>query len=593
MTRHLKTVQSWLARPGVFWWAVALAALLPAPSLWGGLAADDYFHQLVLRGDPRAPSISPLDLFAFLPGDPAYTRRLMDLGVLPWWTLEELKITFWRPFASLTHYLEHRLWPNWPGMMHAQNLLWYAGLVAVVAALYRRLLQPAWVAGLAALLYAVDDAHGLPVGWLANRNALIAAVFGLLTLLVHDRWRREGWWPGAWLGPVILALGLLSAEATLAVGAYLLAYAIFLDRGTWKARLARLVPYGTVVGIWRLWYQHLGYGAWGSGFYVDPVREPGLFAAAALDRAPVLLLGQLGLPPSDLWMQVPVGARPVLWFGFVACLTLMGGVVVPLLRREALARFWALGLLLTILPICATFPSDRLLFFSGLGAMGLVAQFLGTLADRPLWLPTARAWRIPAFVLGMAWIGIHGILAPLLLPPRSLTMALVGRIVERMSESAPIAPDVVHQSLIIVNTPDQFFTELLPTLRAFRGDPVPNHTWCLTASPSPVEVTRLDAHTLVVRPEGGYMAGPMDSLFRGRSHPMAVGRPVPLSRMTIQVTAVTQDGRPAEATFRFAVPLEDPSLRWVVWQNGGFVPFNPPRVGQKVVVSGAELGPLF
>lgn len=74
---------------------------------------------------------------------------------------------------------------------------------------------------------------------------------------------------------------------------------------------------------------------------------------------------------------------------------------------------------------------------------------------------------------------------------------------------------------------------------------------------------------------------------------MAVGRPVPLSRMTIQVTAVTQDGRPAEATFRFAVPLEDPSLRWVVWQNGGFVPFNPPRVGQKVVVSGAELGPLF
>ena len=38
------------------------------------------------------------------------------------------------------------------------------------------------------------------IGWLANRNASIALVFGLLALLAHIRWRRDnapGWLVGA------------------------------------------------------------------------------------------------------------------------------------------------------------------------------------------------------------------------------------------------------------------------------------------------------------------------------------------------------------------------------------------------------------
>jgi hypothetical protein len=71
-----------------------------------------------------------------------------------------------------------------------------------------------------------------------------------------------------------------------------------------------------------------------------------------------------------------------------------------------------------------------------------------------------------------------------------------------------------------------------------------------------------------------------DILFRGPDYPMRLGERVELSAATIEVTALTPDGRPAEATFRFRVPLEDPSLRWFACRRGGFVPFTPPAVGQ-------------
>ena len=39
----------------------------------------------------------PLDMFAFIDGDPARTRRMMDRGILPWWTFEDARLAFWRP----------------------------------------------------------------------------------------------------------------------------------------------------------------------------------------------------------------------------------------------------------------------------------------------------------------------------------------------------------------------------------------------------------------------------------------------------------------------------------------------------------------
>lgn len=57
-----------------------------------------------------------------------------------------------------------------------------------------------------------------------------------------------------------------------------------------------------------------------------------------------------------------------------------------------------------------------------------------------------------------------------------------------------------------------------------------------------------------------------------------------LTGMTVTVTALTTDNRPAEATFQFDVPLESPSLLWLCFRGDGFEPFTPPAVGQEVEI---------
>ena len=78
--------------------------------------------------------------------------------------------------------VDYALWPDSGVGMHLQSLAWLACLVGLTALVYRRPIAVPLVAGLAALLYALDDAHGMPVAFLANRNAVVAASFGVLSL---------------------------------------------------------------------------------------------------------------------------------------------------------------------------------------------------------------------------------------------------------------------------------------------------------------------------------------------------------------------------------------------------------------------------
>ena len=65
---------------------------------------------------------------------------------------------------------------------------------------------------------------------------------------------------------------------------------------------------------------------------------------------------------------------------------------------------------------------------------------------------------------------------------------------------------------------------------------------------------------------------------------MALGEQVILSGMTVTITSLTGDGRPAEAAFRFDVPLESQSLLWLCFRGDRFEPFTPPAVGQEVEI---------
>jgi len=564
----------------------AIAIVLTLSSLTVGLIYDDYHHKLLMSGSESPARLleSPIDMFRFFDGDPERNRELRNLGFLPWWTSENIKGAFWRPLSSLTHWLDYVLWPDAPWLMHVQSILWYATVVLVIAFLYRRFSTTVFAAGLAALLFAVDDAHGTPVGFLANRNVLIAAFFGVLTIIVYDRWRRDNWRPGMVCTPLLLALSLLSAEAGLSTCAYLGAYAVFIDRGRWKQRLTCLIPCVLVVIVWRLVWTGLGYGFENAGVYIDPLGEPLEYIAAMKIRLPFLLLGQWLLPPSDIVLMLAPGPLMIIWRIALGFLIVLIFVLAPLLLKDRTARFWATGMILSALPVCATFPNDRLLVFVGIGAMGLVAQLLCVVFDKSRRRQKPAYWRIPAVSLAVMLVLSHLVIAPLALPLRVANPMGPKQFMDRMTLEA-LDESVRDEDLILVNPPLSFLAGMNSFAWAANDLPMPRRMRILASSLfQPVDIRRPDANTLVVRPAYGYCAHSMDRLFRDKKAKSSAGDRIELTGMTVEITEVTVDGRPAEAAFRFSVSLEDASLRWLQYVDRAFEPFVPPGIGESVTL---------
>ena len=587
--RCLERVRRLLSRSWFPWATIALALVLVSPCLVAGLVADDYIHILRLSPDAGMEGFdkAPLDLFTFASGEEAQRRSLMEEGLFAWWTAEDFQLAFWRPLSSATHVLDHLLWPRSALLKHAHSMAWFSALLVVLALVYRRFHVP-WVAHLALLLYALDDARGFVLSFVANRNALIAAVLALGALVAHDRWRRAGWTVGSWLAPLLLGLGLLAGESALAVTGYLFAHAVFLDTGSLRRRLSRLWPYAAVAVAWMTAYRLLGYGTRGSGIYASPLDEPGRFLGALIQRAPVLLLAQAGGFVSDLWLVIPPRGQPVVHGLALVVAMAAGWLLWPLWRRDPVARFWTLGLLLATVPICATFPMDRLLVFTGVGAMALVAQLLAlALGNDGAAPPTRRpALRTAAVVL----VGLHLILAPLVLPVRALSVRFLNAFAARATEAIPKDEAVRGKTLVVVRAPADGSVGYTLTERAVLGVPRPERIRLLASGLGSVQVTRMDERTLKVRPAFGFCSTEGERMVRGLSRPFRVGDTVELSDLHVLVTAVNAQGRAVEAVFRFDRPLEDPSLLWLSWRGAGLVPYSPPAVGAAHSLGEIDLG---
>jgi hypothetical protein len=415
---------------------ILLALLLVSPGLGVGPMGDDYMHLARVDSRLHVPGFAyaPFDLFTFVSGDPSQRAVLLEEGVFGWWMAPDFRMSFWRPLSSLTHVVDHRLWPRSSLLAHAQTMLWFAALLAVLAALYRRF-HPPWIAHLALLLYAVDDARGWVLGWTANRNALVAATLAFAALLAHDRARRDGWRPGRWLAPVLFAAALLGGEAALALTGYLFAHALFLDSGPLVRRLARLWPYAALSLAWLAAYGLLGYGTTGGGMYLNPLNEPTLFLRALVERLPILLAAQVGAGLSDIWLVLPPSAQAAGYALALLALAVLAFVLAPLWARQPACRFWTLGAVLALPPVCATFPMDRLLVFAGVGAMATIALVLAEWlqGDGVVRLPRAR--RVAATTVVSLLVLLHLIVAPLLLPVRVLTVGLAARMGERLEAS--------------------------------------------------------------------------------------------------------------------------------------------------------------
>lgn len=563
--------------------AALFAIVLLLPTLRAGFMMDDYAQGLWLKGGPFEGGPRGMwDMFRFQDGDRQTFRRALDAGYWPWWSSPDLRLSFLRPVTSLTHALDHKLFPESPAWMRLESILMYAVVVGLAGAFYRRILGATVATGLAVLMYAIDDAHAVTVTWIANRNAVLAAGFGFTTLILHDNAVRHGARKARWAAPIVFAVALLAGEAAIATLAYLVAHAIWLQEGRWRDRLRTLAPYAGVVAVWTVIYKLAGYGAWGGEFYIDPGREPLRFLKALSMRLPLLLEGQFSTPPSDLWLLVPFEKHGTV-FPFVVVAVILGSIVLALgVRRTRENGFFATGMVLALVPVCATFPGDRLLMFAGLGAFGLIGDFLT--APREL-LPHAR--RVLVRAAAAYFVLLHIVVAPLFFAGRGIQNGtMLHEPIERAKASFPPASELAGKTLVLVNAPDYLTPSYGLLARVRDGEPLPARIRQLAlAVDGRAMLRRTSDRAVELTLSKGYFHEAFSLVFRRAGEPPTIGEKFELAGMTATVKAYTSDRkRIATVEFAFDEPLDGPSFVWLTWKGSRIERAELPAVGEEVEI---------
>jgi len=560
-----------------------LAFCLTLPALQGGLAGDDYIQLYTYSNVASRPNDGSLfGMFSFLNGDPALNQRAIESGQLPWWTDPNLRITFWRPVTEATHWIDYQLWLDSPALMHLHSLLWYALLVFLAARTYARLMPDARTSALAGLLFAVNYSHAVCIGWIAGRNALVTAVFGVVCLLAHARWRSSGNLKSAAVAAAALSLSLLSAEAGIAVCAYLFSYMVFLDEAPLKRRLLSLLPYVGIVLVWKLFHSGLGYGASHSGFYLDPTSEPLAFLHAALHRWPLLLFALITDLPIGFFLLASQATRSSMVLIAMISTTLLAIVLLPLVIKQRLARFYILAIVLAIIPACAVVPDNRLLLIASFGGCGLMSMIFANWFSRS---DSGRPWilRIPQTGFVIVLLFMKSLLSVVAFPGSINGQAeYLEYISTNPALNLPVEGRLSEKQLFFINTPlSAMMSNMIPAVRRYHMLDLPASIYTLGPGDTELSIWRVDANELIIEAKDGFAIG-MDEIFRSSSAHFHAGDKIRLAAMTVEVLSVTDEFRPKTVAFRFSSAIDDPSKAFLHWDNGRYRQLELPKPGNVI-----------
>jgi hypothetical protein len=256
--------------------------------------------------------------------------------------------------------------------------------------------------------------------------------------------------------------------------AYLVAFELIVARDRWRSRLLALLPVGSLALCFLAARVLLGYGARGSGAYVDPQADPLRFMLVLLTRIPVFAADMLwNLPaawwdhgsvwrdtvlrlqliPPELWARLPAWPLWHLLLGVLSLLT-FGTLLVWAQRastpdeRQSL-RFLLLGSLLSLIPVAGSFASTRLTLAAFFGVapalVVILRQLVRTLAATPL--PSPARWA------GCYLLAVGVLYLQLLSPLRKDFRALVAdmRACSDWAVAAELGPRVAQQRVILIS----------------------------------------------------------------------------------------------------------------------------------------------
>jgi len=537
----------------------------------------------VLEGTLQVSWVSPLDLYRWVDGDPDHVRELQDTGPVPWLAHPELKLAYWRPLSSALTVLDHQLFGLSSLGYTLHSILWYGLLSVVLALLLRRVLPGSPLVALALLVWVLAASHRQAVCWIAARNALVTACFGLAGLLAHIQWREGGRRGYLFLSLAALLAALLAGEAALGAFALLLAYELCGAPGGAGRRIRAALPAVTLAVAWLLVYVSLGYGTHGSGAYINPLNEPLTYLSVLPGRL-LAMTGCLFLGmPADLWFYMP----ELRWAA-----VLVGALATALL-------LWLVP------PAWSGLGRDRRRAFRWLtlGAIGsLLPQASGMLGPRSLVLPSVGAALIVALVLQHWWTELRkrsGV-GPRLRGALCVFLAIVhlvaapyswffwsgffertGAAVRAALEPADLDREsLADQNAVLLTAPDVFVGFYTPFWRQLHRHPMPQSWWVLSSARCDHRVHRVATDTIELELlDGRMLETAFEILFRNPSLAFEPGDEVHLEGLDVRVLA-TDDVGPTRVEFRFDRSLDDPSLHLLAWEDGRLVPVQLPSVGE-------------
>lgn len=548
-----------------------------------------------------------LDLFTFVDGSEEDRRALQRLGSIPWWASDDLRLSFLRPLPSALISLDRVLFGQTLWAYHVHHLLWWTLLVVAIAMLYGRLL-PLPIAASACLLFALDEGSHYPVLWLANRGGLISLALCALSLYLHLRWRRDGVRSAAWGSPACLAVSLLAGEWAFAMIGYFVAYELLGAQDAPRARLWALAGPAVPACLFLVARSLLGYGARGSGIYADPADIP-RFVGVLWERMP-LLMGDLvwgipahwwdlGSPWRDRWLasgwfdpeqwRALPNWRTWQWTLGVSGAVAWAGAMVWTARgcntdERRLIRWLSLGLVLALVPVCASFPSTRLTLVAGLAFAPSAVWFL-----RRLWQGTFGANRSWAGRAASA-LGICFVIATQLVAPARTNFAAAADHflgVAAWVGRAEVPRDTSQMRLILLTSTEFTSTFFLAYVRHQQGLGTPRSFYPVSAARYAHTLERLSSRALRLSVIGGsLLESDAERLFRGDENPLRVGDVIALPGMRVEITRL-RDGLPQQVVLHFDRDLDDPELAFLTATPRGIERVNLPAAGDTIVLKRA------
>lgn len=360
-----------------WYWLLAplLAVVAYGPVLGVGLLSDDY----VLLTQARLRGWNFQDILLPSPG----------------WSL-------YRPVGTaLTWQVGWQVWGLDPLPYHVISLLAHAGVALALGLWLAQITEKPALGLLAGSLFAAFPLHTEAVGWIAAQWDVLAALFGLWSLLLYTMWWRA---PHKWhlyvLSLPLYALGIFTKESIFLLLPIFALSDWFVSRKFTRQIVGRLLlslaPFGLILGL------NLGLrlAAWGRiGGYQGARVDYGNFAWDASIEYAHVLLSPINAAALGQGIAQVVGA--------LTSLALLVGLVVygrRYARLLLLAGAWvvlALAPTLNLLPSTSDLQQNRFLYLASAGYVVGVSTLLYATLLR------AGRWRTPA----LACVGILTLLS--------------------------------------------------------------------------------------------------------------------------------------------------------------------------------------